>query len=190
MRVYHNYYYTFGETIKYKDLDDFMSEYAGIYEWYTVEDKPYLDELWKRLKNMFNRKGIYFNIVDKDYDLSDQTQYDEYLYLPETRMRIDDLMDIIGDTKDKYIEVIRNQEDLKGTLLNDVVNISEHYFNDTPQTEGSGINTTYTSTYSKDTQKVSLGPVSAKLKEVEKAMEDKYDLWLNHFKKFIIVQEN
>ena len=190
MRVYHNYYYTFGETINNLDLSDFMGEYTGIYDWYTPEDKPYLEELWKRLKHMFNRKGIYFNIVDKDYDLSDQTQYDTYLYSPDTARRLDDLMDTIGETKDTYIEVIKNQEDLKGILLRDVVNTSEHYFNDTPQTAGSGINTTYTSTYSKDTQSVSLGPVSAQLKEVEKAMEDKYDLWLNHFKKFIIVQEN
>ena len=191
MRVYHNYYYTFDETIKYKNLNDFMADYQGVYEWYTQEDKPYLEELWKRLRHMFNRKGIYFNIVDEDYDLSNQEQYDKYLYLPDTSMRLDDLMGTIDETKDEYIEVIKNQEDLKGILLNDfVTNTSEHYFNDTPQTAGSDINTTYTSTYSKDTQSVSLGPVSAQLEEVKKAMEDKYDLWLNHFKKFIIVQEN
>ena len=189
MRVYHNYYYTFDETIKYKNLNDFMADYQCVYEWYTQEDKPYLEELWKRLRHMFNRKGIYFNIVDEDYDLSVQEQYDKYLYLPDTSMRLDDLMGTIDETKDEYIEVIKNQEDLKGILLNDfVTNTSEHYFNDTPQTAGSGINNTYTSNYSKDTQTASLGPVSAQLEEVELAMEDKYDLWLNHFKKFIILE--
>lgn len=188
MRVYHNYYYTFNETIKSKNLNDFMNEYNGIYEWYTSEDKPYLDELWNRLKHMFNRKGIYFNIVDEDYDLSVQEQYDKYLYLHETSMRLDDLMATIGETKDTYIEVLKAQSELKTELLNDIVNINEHYYNDTPQTSGSYINPTYTSNYSKDVQKISLGTVSSKLEEVELAMADKYDLWLNHFKKFIILE--
>ena len=188
MRVYHNYYYTFEETIKYKNLNDFMAEYQGVYEWYTQEDKPYLEELWKRLRHMFNRKGIYFNMVDEDYDLSDQTQYDTYLYRPDTSMRIDDLMNTIYETKDTYIEVIKSQSELKNELLNDLVNTSEHYYNDTPQTAGSGINPTYTSTYSKDVQNINIGPVSSKLEEVELAMNDKYDLWLNHFKKFIILE--
>ena len=78
--------------------------------------------------------------------------------------------------------------ELKNELLNDLVNTSEHYYNDTPQTAGSGINPTYTSTYSKDVQTINLGPVSSKLEEVELAMKDKYDLWLNHFKKFIILE--
>lgn len=188
MIVYHNYYYTFGETIKSKNLNDFMVEYQGVYDWYTEEDKPYLEELWKRLQHMFNRIGIYFNMVDEDYDLSDQTQYDTYLYRPDTSMRIDDLMGTIGETKDTYIEVIKSQSELKNELLNDLVNTSEHYYNDTPQTAGSGINNTYTSTYSKDVQHINIGTVSSKLEEVELAMEDKYDLWLNHFKKFIILE--
>lgn len=188
MKIYHNYYYTFGETIKNKNLDDFMAEYQGIYEWYTQEDKPYLEELWKRLKHMFNRKGLYFNEIDTDYDLSDQTQYDTYLYRDDTSMRLDDLMDTIGETKDTYIATLEAQEDLKNNILNGLENVTEHYYNDTPQTSGSYINPTYTSNYSKDVQKVDLGPVSAKLEEVRLAMEDKYDLWLNHFKKFIILE--
>lgn len=188
MIVYHNYYYTFEETIKYKNLNDFMVEYQGVYDWYTQEDKPYLEELWKRLRHMFNRKGIYFNMVDEDYDLSVQEQYDTYLYLPDTSMRIDDLMGTIGETKDKYIEVIKAQSELKTELLNDLVNTNEHYYNDTPQTSGSYINHNYTSNYSKDVQTINLGPVSSKLEEVELAMNDKYDLWLNHFKKFIILE--
>lgn len=188
MKIYHNYYYTFNETINSMDLDDFMSEYKGIEEWYTQDDQEYLDELWKRLRHMFNRKGVYFNMIDVDYDLSDSTQYNTYLFNPDTEMRIDDLLATIGETKEKYIETLKAQEDLKNNLLNDLENVSEHYYNDTPQTSGSYINQNYTSNYSKDVQKIDLGPVSAKLEEVELAMEDKYELWLNHFKKFIILE--
>lgn len=139
---------------------------------------------------MFKRKGIYFNMLDVDFDFSVPAQYISYLHYEDSETRIDDLIQTIKETKDQYIKLITDQENLKGQILKEIENVSEHYFNDTPQTSGSGINMNYTSTYSKDVSKTNLGPISAKLEEVEKAMEDKYNLWLNHFKKFIIVQEN
>ena len=139
---------------------------------------------------MFKRKGIYFNMLDVDFDFSVPAQYISYLHYEDSETRIDDLIQTIKETKDKYIKLIKAQQTLKDQILNEIENVTEHYFNDTPQTSGSYINNNYTSTYSKDVSKTNLGPVSAKLEEVEKAMDDKYDLWLREFKKFIIVQEN
>ena len=69
---------------------------------------------------MFNRKGVYFNELDVDYDLSDQTQYDTYLFNPDTEMRLDDLLATIDETKDHYMALIKNQEALKNQILNDI----------------------------------------------------------------------
>ena len=191
MKMYYTYLYTFGETINNLDLSDFMGEYQGIYAWYTPEDKPYLDELWKRIREMFNRKGVYFNEIDTDYDLSVQEQYDAYLYRPDTMMRLDDLLATIADTKAHYIALIKNQKDLENQILNTFVQSeSEHYFNDTPQTSGSSINPNFTSTYSKDVTKLNIGPVSSQLEEVRLAMQDYYEQWVKEFRKFILLSED
>ena len=193
MKIYHNYYYTLDETTEGGEmLDLFMENFYGEpASWYEEEDaegKAILEELWTRLNHMFKRKGVYFNILDVDFDLSVVAQYNSYLHYEDSEMRIDDLLQTIGETKEKYIKVLKEQENLKNALLNDLENVSEHYYNDTPQTSGSYINNNYTSNYSKDVQKIDLGPVSAKLEEVELAMDDKYELWLNHFKRFIILE--
>lgn len=190
MKMYYTYLYTFGETINNLDLNDFMGEYKGVYDWYTQEDKPYLEEIWKRIKEIFNRKGVYFNEIDRDYDLSDQEQYDAYLFRPDTMMRLDDLLATIGDSKAHYIALIKNQKDLEGQILNTFVQSeSEHYFNDTPQTSGSSINPNFTSTYSKDVTKLNIGPVSSQLEEVRLAMQDYYEQWVKEFRKFILLSE-
>lgn len=191
MRMYYTYLYTLKETVKDMTLDEFMQEYQGAYPWYTPEDQPYLEELWKRIKEMFNRKGVYFNEIDTDYDLSDQQQYDAYLYRPDTRMRLDDLLATIGDSKAHYIALIKNQKDLENQILNTFVQSeSEHYFNDTPQTSGSSINPNFTSTYSKDVTKLNIGPVSSQLEEVRLAMQDYYEQWVKEFRRFILLSED
>lgn len=193
MKIYHNYYYTLNETTEGGEmLDTFMETFYGEpaswYEEEKPEGKAILEELWARLHHMFKRKGVYFNILDVDFDLSNPTQYIAYLHYYDSERRIDDLLETIGETKEKYIATLKAQQSLKNDILNDLENVSEHYYNDTPQTSGSYINNNYTSNYSKDVQKIDLGPVSAKLEEVELAMDDKYELWLNHFKKFIILE--
>ena len=191
MKMYYTYLYTFGETINNLNLSDFMGEYKGVSDWYTQEDKPYLDEIWKRIQEMFNRKGVYFNEIDTDYDLSIQEQYDAYLYRPDTMMRLDDLLATIGDSKAHYIALIKNQKDLENQILNTFVQSeSEHYFNDTPQTSGSSINPNFTSTYSKDVTKLNIGPVSSQLEEVRLAMQDYYEQWVKEFRKFILLSED
>lgn len=191
MKAYFTYLYTFGETINSLNLKDFMGEYKGVYSWYTVDDAEYLEEIWKRIQEMFNRKGVYFNEIDRDYDLSIQEQYDTYLYRPDTMMRLDDLLATIGDSKAHYIALIKNQKDLENQILNTFVQSeSEHYFNDTPQTSGSSINPNFTSTYSKDVTKLNIGPVSSQLEEVRLAMQDYYEQWVKEFRKFILLSED
>lgn len=190
MIAYFTYLYTLKETIKDKTLKAFMEEYNGVYSWYTTEDAEYLEEIWKRIKEMFNRKGVYFNEINEDYDLSNQEQYDAYLYRDDTMMRLDDLLATIGDSKAHYIALIKNQKDLENQILNTFVQSeSEHYFNDTPQTSGSGINPNFTSTYSKDVTKLNIGPVSSQLEEVRLAMQDYYEQWVKEFRKFILLDK-
>lgn len=191
MKAYFTYLYTFNETTQSKDLKTFLEDYNGVYSWYTEEDKTYLEEIWTRIKEMFNRKGVYFNEIDTDYDLSIQEQYDAYLYRPDTMMRLDDLLATIGDSKAHYIALIKNQKDLEDQILNTFVQSeSEHYFNDTPQTSGSSINPNFTSTYSKDVTKLNIGPVSSQLEEVRLAMQDYYEQWVKEFRKFILLSED
>ena len=190
MKAYFTYLFTLKETVKDMTLKKFMEEYNGVYSWYTVDDAEYLEEIWKRIKEMFNRKGVYFNEIDEDYDLSVQEQYDAYLYRPDTMMRLDDLLATIGDSKAHYIALIKNQKDLENQILNTFVQSeSEHYFNDTPQTSGSSINPNFTSTYSKDVTKLNIGPVSSQLEEVRLAMQDYYEQWVKEFRKFILLNE-
>ena len=189
MRIYYNYYYTLKEVLANANtLSTAMTNYFGTLPgWYTNADSPYLEELYTRLNNAFNRKGIYFAISNNDYDLTNPDEYDELVN--DSASRIEDLFETFRETKDKYIEVIKNQASLKSTILNELENVSEHYFNDTPETNGSYINENYTSTYSKDITKLDIGPVSQKLAETELAMDDKYDLWLRHFRKFKLIGE-
>ena len=191
MNAYFTYLYTLKETVKDMTLKEFMEKYNVVYPWYTVDNAEYLEEMWKRIKEMFNRKGVYFNEIDEDYDLSNQEQYDAYLHRPDTMMRLDDLLATIGDTKDHYVALIEAQVDLKGQILNTFVQSeSEHYFNDTPQTSGNHINPNFTSTYSKDVTKLNIGPVSSQLEEVRLAMQDYYEQWVKEFRKFILLSED
>ena len=190
MKAYFTYLYTLKETVKDKTLKAFMEEYNGVYSWYTTDDAEYLEEIWKRIKEMFNRKGVYFNEIDEDYDLSVQEQYDAYLYRPDTSMRLDDLLATIGDSKAHYVALIKNQKNLETQILNTFVQSeSEHYFNDTPQTSGGSINPNFTSTYSKDVTKLNIGPVSSQLEEVRLAMQDYYEQWVKEFRKFILLDK-
>lgn len=124
---------------------------------------------------MFYRKGVYFNVLDVDYNTDITSQYLLYLHEPDSEMRIEDLLSTIGETSGKYIQLLMKQNTLKNNIVDDITNESHHYFNDTPQTAGSQIDALHTTNYSKDIQKISLGPVSAKLEEVERAMEDYYE---------------
>lgn len=191
MKAYFTYLYTFNETTQSKNLKTFLQDYNGVYSWYTTEDAPYLEEIWKRIQEIFNRKGVYFNEIDEDYDLSNQEQYNTYLHRPDTMMRLDDLLATIGDTKAHYISLIGTQQELENQILATIVQSeTEHYFNDTPQTSGSLINPNFISTYSKDVTKLNIGPVSSQLEEVRLAMQDYYEQWVKEFRKFILLSED
>ena len=191
MNAYFTYLYTLKETVKDMTLKQFMEKYNVVYPWYTTDNAEYLEEMWKRIKEMFNRKGVYFNEIDEDYDLSNEEQYNTYLHRPDTMMRLDDLLATIGDTKDHYVALIEAQVDLKNQILSTFVQSeSEHYFNDTPQTSGGHINPNFTSTYSKDVTKLNIGPVSSQLEEVRLAMQDYYEQWTKEFRKFILLSED
>lgn len=189
MKLYHNYYYKMKEVFNgVTSLATAMTDYYGTLPgWYLTSEATYLEELFRRLLNSHNREGIYFSVSHNDYDLTVQDEYDELVN--ESASRIEDLFETIRETKDKYIEVIKTQATLKSDLLKPIENVSKHYNNDTPETNGTYIDESYTSSYNKDVQEIDLGSVSQKIAEVDVAMEDHYELWLNHFKRFRLLED-
>ena len=142
-------------------------------------DYEYLEEIWLRVRSMFQRDNTYFWVSDYDFD-------DEDDLVAECKNKLYDLYNTFYITKDKYIALIQAQEDLKSDILKDVENLNETWFNDTPQTSGDYTDLNYASNYTRNKNSISLGPVSLKLEEVDKAMNDIYDRWVLDFKKFRI----
>lgn len=85
-----------------------------------------------------------------------------------------DFIDTFYETKDKYIELIKTQTDLKDEILNNIDSTNEVWFNDTPQNSGDYTDDTHNTTYTKSKTSQNLGPVSTKLDEVDRAMNDIY----------------
>ena len=145
---------------------------------------PYLNECWQRVRHMFYRDETYFWSSDTEYDVTVQDDLDKLH--TEVQHRAIDLIETFYETKDKYIALIQAQENLKADILKNVDSLNETWFNDTPQSAGDYTDTNHTTTYTKQKSSLNLGPVSAKLEEVDKAMNDIYARWVNEFKKFRI----
>ena len=161
--------------------------YETIPDWAksTATDFSYQNEMWQRLRHAFDRDGIYFFVSDTEYDLTDATEL--AALQSECSKRARDFIETMYETKDKYVALISNQEALKTDLLASVEQTTESWFNDTPQGEDDYTATDHSTTYNKTKNSISLGPVSAKLEEVDKAMNDYYSNWTREFKKFIII---
>lgn len=174
-----------GKQPNFKDVVDAF--YSEVPNWCksTSPDYTYINECFERIRHIFKRDCNYFWYSENDLDVTDD---DELAKLHgEALNRVTDFIETMYDTKDKYIALIKAQQTLQGNILNDIENTSETWFNDTPQTSGSYVDATYTTNYTKNKNSISLGPVSAKLEEIDKAMNDIYDRWVAEFKKFIIV---
>ena len=207
MRWTYNYYYTLEEvcrpaankpfgpinhtttrTPNLKDVGETFYDIngAGTPSWIssTGTEFQYLNELWQRVRHLFNRDGVYFYVCDKDLDVTDQDELDELHSIASNKAL--DLLETIYETKDQYIALIKKQQDLETDLLNQLTSTTETWFNDTPQTSGQYVDDTHNTTYNKVQQSVDLGNVADKLDIVRRAMNDYYDQWVDHFKKFII----
>ena len=134
---------------------------------------PYINECWQRIRHMFKRDCNYFWWSHNEYDVT--IAADLIKLHQEVKNRAIDFIETMYETKDKYIALIKAQEALKTDILSDVESSTEVFFNDTPQSTGTYTTEDYNTTYTKTVQSVNLGPVSTKLDEVDRAMNDIYD---------------
>ena len=168
----------------FKDMVNIF--YSPIPAWaaITTDEFHYLNECWQRVRHLFCRDGVFFWSSDTEYDVDVQNDLAE-LHKEEWNKAVD-LIETFYETKDKYIALIQAQENLKADILKNVDSLNETWFNDTPQSTGDYTDTNHTTTYTKQKSSLNLGPVSAKLDEVDKAMNDIYARWVAEFKKFRI----
>lgn len=169
-----------------KDVCDTF--YSEVPTWAKTDgaDFSYLNELWERLRHYFLKDGYYFWYSDKEYDVTSQADLTELH--TEVKNRMFDLLETIYETKDKYIELIKDQATLKAKILDDINSQTETWFNDTPQASGTYTDEEHTTTYNKTKSTISLGDVATQLSIVDQAMNDYYDNWLREFRKFVIVE--
>lgn len=152
-------------------------------------DFNYLNELWERIRHIFKRDDYFFFISETEYDLT--TDAGLRALKNEAKNRAVDFFETIYESKDKYIELIKQQANLKSNMLADIETSRKDWFNDTPETYDSG-GITYTAddfntNYNHSTSYESIGTMADKLEMVEKAMNDYYDNWVREFRKFIII---
>lgn len=195
----YKYYYTLDEIIKdyitiaithnagsteFEDVCDNLVWHQAVPSWAQSQNNPeypYLEECWLRVRSLFQRDNTYFGVSDEETDDTDKM-------IEMFQNRLYDLYNTFYTTKDRYINLIKAQEDLKSEVLNDLVSTNETWFNDTPQMKGDYTDLDYASNYTRNKQSVTLGPVSAKLEEVDKALSDIYDRWVAEFYKFRIFE--
>ena len=202
---YYKYYYTLDETLKpdydrpfgvithdgtkqpnFKDVvDTFYYEVPG-WAKSTSADYTYLNKAFEMIRARFKKEDIYFYVSDTDFDLTTHDGCAKLHQLVQTRA--ENFIETMYATKDRYIAILKAQDELKSVILNDVENKNESWFNDTPQMKGDYTDLDYATNYTRNKASISLGPVSAKLEEVDKAMDDIYERWAKEFDKFMIYE--
>lgn len=197
----YKYYYTLDEALKpsainsfsvithtgtkqpnFKDVVDTF--YSEVPDWAkdTSADYDYLNKAFEMVRARFKGDGIYFCVTDEDYDTD--TVYGCVELHKAIELRATAFIETMYATKDRYIALLKAQDELKTAILSDLTSTNETWFNDTPQVKGDYTDLDYASNYTRNKQSVSLGPVSAKLEEVDKAMNDIYERWAREFDKF------
>lgn len=93
-------------------------------------------------------------------------------------------------SSDKYSLLIKNLNNNKQKLLDDVKSSSISRFNDTPQNSGDFSDDQHTSTVTKTENSSNVGTMMARLNEIEDNIKQLYMDWSDEFRKFIIWSVN
>lgn len=200
---YYKYYYTLDECLKpalsrpfsvithtggkqpnFKDVVDTF--YSEVPNWAKSDsaDYDYLNKAFEMVRARFKKEGIYFYYSDEELDITQTADFNKLHN--KVALRAENFIETMYATKDKYIAILKAQDELKSVILSDVENKTESWFNDTPQMKGDYTDLDYATNYTRNKSSISLGPVSAKLEEVDKAMQDVYERWAREFDKFMI----
>lgn len=86
----------------------------------------------------------------------------------------------------KYSLLIKNQEDHKTKLLDQIKSQSISRFNDTPQNQGQYDDNAHNTNTTKNETSTDGGTVLSRLNEIEDHLTRLYEEWSNEFRKFII----
>ena len=150
-------------------------------------EAPYLDETLETLtcfKNYiwprFYQEAIIY--VDSDESESFVEKF--------CRTKVGQIMAWWISSTDKYSLLLRNLNNNKSKLLDDVKSSSVARFNDTPQNSGDFSDDNHTSTVTKTENSSNVSTMMARLNEIEDNIKQLYIDWSNEFRKFIIWSVN
>lgn len=87
---------------------------------------------------------------------------------------------------DKFSVLIKNQEDNKANLLQQIKSTNISRFNDTPQNQGSYDDDAHNTTTTKAESATDGGTLLSRLNEIEDNLKRLYEDWSKEFRKFII----
>lgn len=129
------------------------------------------DYIWPR----FYQEAIIYVDSDEDEDLLKKF----------ARTKVGQIFAWLKASADKYVMLIRNLNNNKAKLLDDVKSVSTSRFNDTPQNSGDFSDDNHTSTVTKTENSSNVGTMMSRLNEIEDNIKQLYIDWSNEFRKFI-----
>lgn len=185
--IYTNWYWTFKDLIEpitmtppELALTDLMLNtiFARLETWgitFTEDEKPYIKEIIQRFYKQSNNEGVYFFISKERPETMD-----------EFNQRLYDFFRKVYETKDRYIALIKAQEDVE--VATTLSSTTEKWYNDTPQTSGQYESSEYNTDYTKTTTTADLNPLD-NLEQIRKIKAvDYYNDWLREFSRFMIYE--
>lgn len=185
--IYFNYYWTFKEIISPITITEpgilltdtnFTTLFTALTAWgitFTSDEQPYVKEIIQRFYKQSNNPGVYF-FISKEA-LRSPSEFNQRLY---------DFFRKVYETKDRYIALIKAQEDVE--VATTLSSTTEKWYNDTPQTSGQYESSEYNTDYTKTTTTADLNPLD-NLEQIKKIKAiDYYSDWLKEFSRFMIYE--
>jgi len=94
---------------------------------------------------------------------------------------LDSFVSLIFRTKDKYVPILKEYEAAADKLMDDIKQTSTSRFNDTPQTTGSYISTSYTTNLTTNEVSTAGSTTAVRLAEIRAAWENIMYEWFREF---------
>ena len=136
-------------------------------------DKCWQDYIWPK----FYDKAICYT---DDEDIADDNSEKVFSNF------IGPIISWMSSSDAKYSLLIKNQEDHKTKLLDQIKSQSISRFNDTPQNQGQYDDNAHNTNTTKNETSTDGGTVLSRLNEIEDHLTRLYEEWSNEFRKFII----
>ncbi len=152
-----------------------------------LTEAPYVDETLETLtcfKNYiwprFYQEAIIYTDSDESEDFVEKF----------ARTKVGQIFAFWQSSSEKYKLLIKNLNNNKAKLLDDVKSSSISRFNDTPQNSGDFSDDQHASTVTKTENSSNVGTMMQRLNEIEDNIKQLYIDWSDEFRKFIIWSVN